>query len=671
MEPKEALALARDTLTASVNYRMAYEAYCGLMFAYAYGRQWASLGTGPSAGTAVRTLNNAIDVQNRQVRVAINEIMPRITKTCSRLRPAAMHFRAKPGSGAPNDVTGALVADELLQVHMKEIDAVGTLEEMDRWRVVLGSCVLRRTRSRNGNPVILRTPDGEPRQGPDGQPMTLGTFRHGWAETPPYEWIRDPSANSLNFRENEQILGHEKPRTTEWVRANFGKKIETLATMGGLLEFQRFLSQATRHGPTPTWQDSRQKAVMVSEWWFKDAETGRWDWHLLTYRDTMPSDRSDDARDLKVLHFGKNPYNGLPAHHFYYNVKLGSPWGMSLTSQLMPAQDIVNMSFTYFLRALVDHSCSRWVIYHDSLAGKASVDLVNKSNRPIVLKPGAPLPKREPPGQMDSGVMHTLLHSTEWLDRLMNTSPVSQGVESRRGESTETHQRRMDLADSVNTAINDRDERTIGELLVGTLYDMVPDMNMETLKAKLSGQFSDSHIYALRSQDVKNTVIGIEVVPGSLRPRTPRERQEDLAKAVEVGFVDPIEGRRTLFMETGHIIDALECREMKFQQLEIASLIRGEPPVIFDAQNHEVHMWVLSWEMSSPRFSSYDPQQQETLQAHYAQHKDLLMQTQQQEALLENPPQQGAVEPEAGPAMEFPQGVSDAMNMQPASVGAA
>ena len=621
MDREQALKKASDQIDSSNSSRAMYEALCGLWMAYTYGSQWADVRSGSArGGYALNQLKTIVDANRSDVRIAMNMIRPRVTKLNSRLKPRRLEFRVEAASKANNDQVAAMVANVRLTQQLENITAIRAIRLASLWRVVLGSCVVRRSMTSVGQPIIVRDEAGNPSKGPNGKERTIRTFEHNWAVCPPFEFIRDPSANTAIFDEDE-VIGHEKPRTLEWLKRNYGVELQTEATMGQLLEFQKFLHDSTGQSLASGAQDSKAKAVMVSEWWFKDPDKKeKWGTWMLAYRDSRGESIED--RQLKVLQFGDNPFHGLPLHHLWYDIQLMSPWGRGVAALTQPAQDATNMAFVGMLRALTSHGCPKYLIEDGSLVDKIENALNNRVDQPIVYRRGTlNPPKRMESTQIDAVGAKILADSPDWLDSMLNMSPVQAGQAVARGESAKAYETRRDSADTPLTSITDDDELTLNELLSGTLQDILKTDSVKALREKLSHEFTLEQLLTLKSQDPADTLAGVKIVPDSLRPQTPQEMKEDFAAAVSQELVDPVAARRTLLVRGRVTFDEKESRAYYQQIREIASLLSGEPIDVYLAQDHDTHQWVISLEMESTRFGGYSDEQRNALMEHWEDHE--------------------------------------------------
>ena len=623
----EAKSIAVRTIDSSDTLRARYEAACGLWLCYTYGSQWARLQPGTMrGGQSLIQLKSYIQPNKSNVRLAMNFIGGRVTKLNSRMMPRKIPYRVKPASTANNDLVGSLVADARLKQHIESTASVATLRRAYLWRMVLGSVVVRRTMSPAGPPIIVRDAAGIPINDASGRPKSIRTYEHKWGICPPYEIIRDPSARDTDF-EQEDIIGHEKARTVDWIARKFGEDIKTTATMGQLGECQRFLHSAIGDTTlTGSIQDSRMPGVMVSEFWFKDSSSiskNPWPWHMIAWRDTCGS--TPDERMLHVLQFGKNPYHGLPLHHFFYTPQLTSPWARGVPALTISAQDATNLAFVSMLRSLIHHGNPKWIVAANSLTEPSKDALVNTTNRPIEYHNGMPKPERMPSAPIDSIGAQILGETGGWLDEMLTMAPVQSGQAVARGEAAKAYEVRRDAADTPITAVIDGDGLVLKDLLAGTMHDIIKTDSVKVFTERLSHQFTREQIMTLKQQDSTVLLSGVEIDVDKLKPRTPTEAREDAAAAIDSQMLDPVSARRNLWIREGIIIDERECRAMQHQQQEIASILAEEQVDAIAGQYHEAHKYIISLEVDSPQFDQYTTEQQDAIMEHDRMHDELMM----------------------------------------------
>jgi len=647
MSRAEALKKAQDTLEASETVRLSYEAICGLNLAYAYGSQWATLRPGRAGGQNLQQLRTITSANRTDVRFAMNEIGARIVKIDSRLKLKKLSSKAQPATRSLDDQIIALVADARLKSQLRSANAKRILRRASLWRLVMGSVVVRRSISAHGDAVKVFDQDGKQSVNPKtGAKRRLRKFRHSWAVCAPYEFIRDPSARTLDF-DDEDIIGHEKPRTTEWLMRKYGVQVKTETTMGQLLEFQRFLYRSTGNSMNNGFSMSEAKAVMVSEWLIKDP-SGRdeWDTWMLAYRDTRGATKED--KKLQVIDFGPNPYSGLPFHHFWYNAAIERPWGQGVPELLIQVQDATNIAYSMAIRAMIAHSSPKWVVENDSLVDKIEDALSNRTDVPVVYKRNSTAPTRLPPAQISSEVQHILGQASGWFDRLLNMSPIQQGIGSPRGEAGSALAIKRDSADTPLTAVTDEDEITVNELLTGTLYDISKTDSIKTISDDLNGQFDARQIALFKSKDARKSISGVKVEPDSLRPRTPDEMRSDAAANVQAMMIPAETARRALLIKADIVLDVKEGRAYKRQMAENQTLLDGGEVEVYLGQDHDTHMYTISLDQESAEYPSYTDEQKGALQGHWFEHMEMKGVMQRIIAESAQPPQEG----QPGPGQE-------------------
>ena len=619
MAVKDILKRAQDTLQASETVRANYEAMCGLHLAYAYGNQWATISPGRRGGQNLQQLRTITRANNPNVRFAMNEIGSRIVKLDSVLKPKELASRAVPATRSNEDQIIALVADARLKHHLHDAKGKRTLRRASLWRLVLGSVVVRRTIASFGREIEVFDAEGKRSVNPKtNAPRRLRKFKHGWAVCAPYEFIRAPSAITLDF-DDEDIIGHEKPRTVEWLKRKYNVVVETDTTIGQLLEFQRFLHTATGNTMNEGFSMSKAKGVMVSEWLLKDPDgNDEWDTWMLAFRKTR--DENPENRKLQVIRVGPNPYSELPFHHFWYNPKINSPWGQSVPEITIQVQDATNIAYSMAIRAMIYHASPKWVVEKDSLVDKPEYALSNRADVPILFKRDRTPPDRLSPGNISPEVQHMLGSTSTWFDNLLNMAPVQSGVAVTRGEAALAYEVRRDAADTPLTAITDEDEMTVNELLTGTLYDISKTDSLKTLQDDLGGQFTLDQIALFKSADARKAISGVQVRPDSLRPRTPEQMRADAVDSVASQMIDPKTARRALLVKRIEL-DVKEARAYRRQLAEIQTILGGEQVDVYLGQDHETHMWTLSLEQESAEYPSYSEEQKLALQEHWTEHE--------------------------------------------------
>lgn len=674
IDQETALKTAQRLLDESDGPRAAHEAWCALQMVYAYGNQWATTQIGSRSNVSLNQLRLIVNPNRTDVRLAMNIIGARSRKVDSRLSPRELEYKVEAASRAINDLVAADVGTARLRLHTEATSTLRKIRRASLIRTILGSCVLRRTMTATSE-ITVRDAAGKPSMGRNNRPRTIRTFDHDLAVCPPYEFIRDAAANNIDF-DGEDCIGHEKPQTLDWVKRNFPDANipeSTAATMGSLLEFQRFLYKSMGHSMNYGWRDSKTKAVLVSEWWYRDnSPNGRnkWPSWMICWRDSHSQE--DGRRKLNVIDFSPNPYHNLPLHHYWYANELLSPWGIGVPHIGQSGQDALNIAWMSMLRHMVSCSLPKWKIEANSLVDKVQDALTNRADVAIVYRKQTTPPERIQPAAMDSTTA-TIINSTpEWLDRMLNMSPVQAGYASKRGEAAKALEVKKEAADTPLTYVSDEDEQTTNDMLTGTLFDILKTDRPKAIVEQLSQEFTYDQILTLTTQDSVQTLSGVRVVPGSMRPRTPQEMRDDAFAAVNAEMLDPVAARRTLLVKGGTALDAMEEAAFHAQTREIQMLLDGEEVGVELGQHHDMHMWRIRYEQESPCFQNYSDAQKESLQNHWTMHLDAKARLTEIEMQVQQPPGAAqaplAEEPAAPEPPPMPEGMP--MGMPPAMPGA-
>lgn len=627
MTGEQALKRTQQISETSEMSRASHEALCGLWLCYAYGSQWADAGRGRHGGQAMRHMRTVISANRADVRLSMNLIKPRITKLNSRLKPKRLRFRTSAASGASNDLMAAMVSEKLLETEAQRMGMLRALRKVSLWRVVLGSGLIRRTLRAVGMPVTVRDPAGQPIMGKNNQPKTIRSWEHGLSVDAPYEYLRDPAANDLDF-DGEDCIGHEKPMPLSEVKRNFGHlpeiaSLKTNTTMGQLLEFQRFLYGAVGQTMDKGFSQSQTPAVMFGQWWLRDDSHDakrRWPWYLITVRNSGGEGGED--RKLQPIMFGPNPFFRLPIHHYWFHNELLQPWGRGVPSACKFPQDAVNIAFINMLRMLVSHGNAKYVVEEGSLVDEISDALTNRFDIPIVYRRDAKPPERMKSSPMDPSVTNIMGNAPQWLDWMLNMSPVQGGEAVKRGEASKAYEFRLQQADTPLTDISDEDELTDNELLTGLQHDLMRTETITTLREKLSGEFNDKQLADFLRQDPEVSGLGASVTPDSVRPKTPQEEKDAAKEFIESGLSDPLDARMTLLSRARIALSHREGVAFEKQLVENQLILGGELVEAYLAQDHVTHQYALSLEMESARFEAYSPEQRAALQEHWREHEE-------------------------------------------------
>ena len=629
---EECMEICERTLKSSAPVRAAQEARAALYMAYAYGRGWAKL---VRSGSSWLTKPLAASHQDGRtdVRFTMDQVRHRIRKAASRLHPRHLNrsdWAAKAATNSMNDQVSARVAEPLTEQLAVETNLLSKLCKVIDWKLVTGSCYLLRTMAPNGTRMIVRDAAGEPIIGRTGKPLSLKSFAHGVQVVPPWEVIRDSSANDADFT-GEICVGVEKPMPVALLRRAWGDLIpsdidENAATMGQLLEFQDDLRRATSGHAIMSSQDSKLPGVMMGLWWIRDpqgpADDDAWEYTMLTYRATAA--KEEPGNEMRWLHWGPNPQVDLPLHHYMHEPVPGMPVGSGMAEPLIDVQDAISLSWTSIIRGLVMHSGQRFVAIPELLDGRPE-DVINRRQDQVILvknwRPGMPWPpvQRTDPPRMDPGAWAIIERATEWCDRLSNQSAILRGETASR-EPTGTVQAKRELAETTLTDIIDRDTRVTNKLLSGLLFDAAGWDAADAIEARLGGEFTRRHILMLKGQDIRKSVVAIQLRQDALRPRTPEEVRDDATIDVKNQIIDAATARMAMQIDGGRNPDPVEREAIDQQLAEIPLILAGQKVEVYDPQHHKAHSWVCQRYMNSPQFLLLDSEQQSGMEAHWRAH---------------------------------------------------
>jgi len=627
---EQCIEICEKTLRSSAPVRAAQEAMGALHMAYAYGRGWAKLSRSGSSWL-MRPLATMHEDRRSDVRFTMDQCRHRVRKAGSRLHPRHLNrsdWAVKAATNALNDQIAARVSEQLTEQLAIETNLLTKLCKTIDWKLVVGSSYLLRTLAPNGTKMVIRNAMGEPVQGRAGD-LSIKTFAHGVQVIPPWEVIRDSSANDPDFA-GEVCVGIEKPVPLLLLKRTWGTVVpdgieENCATMGQLLEFQDDLRRATTGHGTASAQDSKLKAVMHGIWFVRDsapADDDAWEYILHTYRTTNAKEAQENG--LQWLHFGPNPHRDLPLHHYMHEPVPGMPTGSGMVEPLIELQDALSLSWTSIIRGLVMHSGQRYVAIADLLDGRPD-DVINRKQDQVILvknwRPGMPWPpvQRTEPQKMDPAAWAIVERASEWCDRAVNQSAVMRGETASR-EPVATMQAKRELSETTLTDVIDRDTRISNKLLSGLLFDVAQWDAVDAIEARLGGEFTKKHVLMLKGQDLRKSVVGIQLRQDALRPRTPEEVRDDASADVKNQIIDAFTARMSMQIDGGRNPDPIEREAIDQQLAELPMLLAGNPVEVYDPQHHDVHAWVVRKFVNSPQFLLLDTQQQADMQQHWREH---------------------------------------------------
>lgn len=602
LDEQSAVKWANQTRTDAVSRRAYDDTFWTLACVYDHGNQWGYVNH-RGGGTDVKFLRNITDPQREDVRVSINKIHGKVRQLRAAFSPNQLDLELTPKTHTGR--TLATAGKLLLDRHLKDIDALGLMRAKNDERLVLGTTIVRRTLTSVGRPMML--PQG-------GQ---IRNINPGLALVSPHEIIRDPSANSTRWAEEEEIIGHEKPRTTAWVKRNFGVDLQTTTTIGSLMDYQRQIAAASGRD-TQFIHDSKLPGVVVYEWYFQDPDAlGPWPWVLFAYIDPAKS-----RDDMIPLHFGPNPFHGCPLHGFHFDKVLKSPWARGVPHLGMGPQDVLNIGITWLVR-MMQAGAGKWRYVKGSIDEPSRV-LTNRIDVPIpYTQPtvNSPAPDRVPPPQPNPVVSEVVSMAPQWLKESLNMSDVQEGTVSKRGEATSAIEARLEQANATIEETRKEDDLETQRLLFGLLLDLTDQRHLRLDEARdlLGDSVPDDMIRSLVREDVSKHIGGVVLHPSVHRPQTPGEVTDEYVGLVNKQVMDAVQGRWEMMLR-GKPVDTDMRLAMTKQSIELEMLKAGQPVQVSISENHQYHMKVIEQFVDDPAWLSLPPESQDSIQQHYADH---------------------------------------------------
>lgn len=634
LDVNEAIRLAKDARRAAQQQRAWYDTFWAMQFNYAYGPQWGYVNSqSANNSNEIRFLKSVIDPQREDVRVSINRIHPDIVRTAAALAPKSLLFDMEANSVASRVVK--FVGEKLLQRHLKDIRAIGTLRDANLSRLALGTSIVRRTLSCDGVPVPVPTGGA------------IRSIRPGLALVNPFEIIRDPSAQSLRWDQDESIFGHEKPQTTTWVKRNFGIEIETSATMGKLSDYQRQLAAAA--GATSRFMhDSTQPAVVVYEFYFKDPDvpadiqkrTGGWPWVLFAYTDTS-ADRGDMI-PLGPDAFTQNPFYGLPFSGRHYDRMPNAPWARGMAHLQQPAQDMFNIAVTWYVR-MMQQGAGRYLVEQGTIDVPDLSRILTPDLRvPIVWKRAtgqSQAPTRMPPPQVNQAATELLKTMPEWMRDAVNLNDVQFGGVSKRGESDKAIQSRLSEANAPLESIRDEDDEALALMLLGMTYDLGRNTRLDELEERLGESCSQAQMLEYLREPIEKHIVAVNVHPAVHRPKTPGETRSDYLELAGQQIMPAKDAFWNMMLRGVHVDDEISVA-YQAQMCELETMKAGQPVQVNMTDLHEYHMRTVKRYCNDPSFKDLDPQIQDLFNQHYADHMEAMIAESQGLAMAQGPSRQ-------------------------------
>ena len=624
-DEQSAVKKYNEVLESSQCQRALLETQCGLWTAMAFASdQWLATSPGSMGGTAIKQLRTVVDIGRRDVRLSLNAIRGEIKQHCARTKPRDLEWTVEPATESPRDRGAAQVGQKLLDLHLMPKMALNVLRDMNVWRATLGTCFIRRCMMPMEEGLKLRDEMGEPMKGEDGEQLELpGVYDHWWECGPPYELVRDPSANNWRF-DNEEFVGHEKAVPVSKLQAmipGFRPPDGLKTTMGELLSFQNDVYGIMHGRSGMSAADSKQPALMYCEGFYR-GKGWKWTHFLQGWRDSGASEGA--GRGVHLINFGPNGYHGLPIHQYVYDWPPGMAWGMGLAEELIPHQRMQNFSVTQLLRLILDAG-GKHIINVSALKDKKYEDILGNRLKPFVVTSaeGMKAVGRVPPNATDPNLIFAMAQSQRWIEQGGGAADVLRGVTSKRGESDKAVKTKIGQAEGPIMSMIDEDEGITNDLLTGTLADMGSTATLEEVQTATGGEFGPQEIEAFLSLDFDQATPSVTVARDSLRPKPPEEHLRTMAAAIESTMIEGPAARRAHMIRTGEGLDPLEEAAWREQQAEIRAMRAGHPVEVNFWDDHDTHLWTIKFEKAQPRWRSYPPEVRAAIEQHGGEHWDM------------------------------------------------
>jgi hypothetical protein len=631
----------------------------------------AEMQSGNMAVTALPTLVQR--TTGSRYRVTMDKIHSSVVKLKSSISP--QHISAMPQGKHGLTSTYTRTAHRVLVETLERIKGLGRVREMMLPMHVLGSAGIRLVLKQYG----AGSGFGKEQKG-------IKEFEIDWANIKPWEILRDPSANSLDMERDESIVGHEKARTLGWMKQHYGWAPESDAvssTMGNLLSFQDTLASARGMGTLPGTrvQDSKEKAVMVREFWLKDpdktneiyAKTGLrvdWPWMFVGWQDPGKGGEFvgvDTIGDKGLL---PNPFSTLPIFFFHFDPMIDGMWAAGVPWRLMQGQDITNIAWTWLVTCM--QLSAPKTIYQSGTITQPEIALNNDPWEPIAVnRPNQSdiMPSRMPGAQMPSTPEALVGMAPAWMQESVHIADVQKGMGYKRDGSGAAYDTLIKQAESVPEDRVKTNEIELARLLCATITDTINVSNLKQLRALLGPDVPDENIRTIKREDARKHINSVNVHPTTLRPKTVGQTEEHFERLGVAKLLDPASVILETYLQAGTALSTPMKGAFEKQATEIDRMLGGEkdlPPHL--NENHAYHIKACELFIDSPR--SMDVLQDRLLEI--AKHSALHMAVQSQLAIqaqgLEQESQPGQASPPANSA--GPEGFAGVGTAEPAGAAA-
>ncbi|HUU58113.1 MAG TPA: hypothetical protein VMZ50_01105 [Phycisphaerae bacterium] len=604
---EQAVARIKEVEETYARTRAGWDAFWTMGVAYDGGSQW-NYQTTEHGRNVINRLRNVIDPAREDVRVTMNLVHQAVVRKMGLLQPQKVACYAQARPGRPQNRMAADIGDRLLRSFLDRGDGLAILREKDRHRCVLGTAIVRRTLSARAMRAVA-----------EGQ--VLRDWDYGWAHVYPWEIIRDPSATTCRPERDEEIWIQCKPRSVEWIKRHWGVDVTTTTTIGELSDYQKQIFAA--HGMTAGGAaDSKVKGVLAYEAYFKDAEDmgeggGSWAWGLLGWRDP-----NRDGERVKPILFGRNAFHGLPYEVFTDDEYTQAMWGVGEPHLSMPAQDMVNIAWTWLLR--VQQAGAGKVVFERGSVENQERAFDNNVMKPLewIRTPGGVAPTRMAPPQVSSVTPQIIAAGPVWLDKMLNLSDVQYGITSKRGESGEAVEAKLGAANMPIDQKRTDDRAQYERLLYGTLMDMThPDrMRVDGAQAMLGPDVPRDQILVAMRVPFQESVASVVVHSSTVNPQTRAEVKEETSALHAAKLIDTRTAHWRL-ADHGIMLDPAMGDSKRKQDFEILMMMEGRDVDPANGDNDDYHIFVLRRFIDSPRWHDAEEDARDRILRHLALHQ--------------------------------------------------
>jgi hypothetical protein len=633
--PEQALKRCNETRSSYSATRKLKDAFWCLQMAYDAGNQWGFI-TEQSGNATVQQLKGVFDTHSaRRVRITINEIQHHTAKAASMTSPQQIKATVKGPCSSTDSYTRA--AGKVLEALLQRIGALGHVRQANKDRIIVGSAGVRQTLRRVGSQKV-----GIQAQGRRKAAM-LSQYEIDWAPVMPWEVIRSPGCKSTEMARDEDCIGHEKPRTLEWMTNHYGWAPETDTQLGQVIHFLDEIHRLENGpGAAPLLTEAREKAVIPCEYWLTDAaetariydETGltvRWPWMFVGYLDPA----KDNGAIQPVTTIGtngllKNPFCGPGMKFLHHHVATEAMWGTGMPWMLMQWQDFSNIGYTWLAESL-QQSASKWLYEAGTLeVGKERKILNNDPWQPIPWKRQGQFsqpPAREAGAPVPQMARDIVSMAPEGMGRQTNIAGVQMGQGYKRDGSGKAYQALISEAETVPEDRVTGDEITLGELLRDTLIDTIRISTLEQISMLTGGRVSETYIKELKREDPRHRIAVCELHPTTMRPKTRQQTEERYSGLIERMILPQDTGVREAIRAGVTGLDTDRERAYQLQEAEIEFMRQGRPAEVLATDEHVWHIECLRAELNSPDRLDFDPQYVQMLQDHIMQHQQAQIDT--------------------------------------------